>query len=47
MSSFAGTSSDSVSAVLSASALSNAVGRIDMSLRGELFEMTLAKAFPA
>ena len=47
MSSFAGTSSDSVSAVLSASALSNAVGRIDMSLSGELFEMTLAKAFPA
>ena len=47
MSSFAGTSSDSVSAVLSAFALSNAVGRIDISLSGELFEITLASAFPA
>ena len=48
VSSFAGVSRVSVAAAsLLASALSNAVGRTEISLRGESLEMTLARAFPA
>ena len=48
MSSLAGTSSDSVAAEsVPISAFSNAVGRIEISLRGESLAITLANAFPA
>jgi len=48
VSSFAGTSSDSVAAdSLPTSAFSNAVGRMEISLRGESLAITFASALPA